>query len=655
MPDDPIYHWPMTRQIEYPLISEAAIAPDGGQVVYTIREPLLNAEKSEMITHLYQVSTTGGEPRQLTFGPSSNRCPRWSPDGRYLAFLSTRSDRANIYVLDASGGEAWALTAYDQTEIISLEWSPNGRHIAFLMAEPLTEVQIQAKQAKADPLLWGVDFEFSHLFRVPFAVASHPLSPVTQITTGRFHVFGFDWLPDGQTIALTHQPTPEHNDWGLARLATVSVSGGQSVKASGLEALIDIALVADADCRPKVSPDGQWIACGTAEQPNRWAFANRIVLYPVNGGTPCKLAQTPNGISQLIGWSADSNHVYVLDVDGVDSQIWRLPIGGKPGHSLTDTPSAKQWLADNGRDHIVYTDQDFSLPNVLCLLNASHCQTRPLIGPPVPADWPEAPLPKAEVIQWASFDGQPIEGILIYPLNYRANQPHPLVVHIHGGPAGVFSRHYLAAPERYCDVVGLAERGCMTLQVNPRGSTGYGKDFRFANLRDWGGGDYQDIMAGVNHLIAQGLADPGRLGIIGWSYGGFMTSWAITQTDRFKAACVGAGVTNLMSFTGTTDIPGLVPDYFEGEYWHNLAPYQQHSAMFHISGVTTPTLIQHGEVDRRVPLSQSLELYNALKRQQIPVELVIYPRQGHDITEPRLNIDLRQRALAWFERWLSLS
>ena len=185
------------------------------------------------------------------------------------------------------------------------------------------------------------------------------------------------------------------------------------------------------------------------------------------------------------------------------------------------------------------------------------------------------------------------------------------------------------------------------LRVNPRGSSGYGRDFRFANYGDWGGGDFGDIMAGVDLLVDRGLADPDRLGIMGWSYGGYMTSWAITQTDRFKAACVGAGVTNLMSFTGTADIPGFLPDYFAGEAWDDLPTYLEHSALGNVAGVTTPTLVQHGDADVRVPLGQGREFYNALKRQGVEAQMVIYPRQGHGVNEPRLRIDIRRRAANW--------
>jgi dipeptidyl aminopeptidase/acylaminoacyl peptidase len=241
--------------------------------------------------------------------------------------------------------------------------------------------------------------------------------------------------------------------------------------------------------------------------------------------------------------------------------------------------------------------------------------------------------------------------LLTYPVGYASGQRVPLLVVVHGGPTGVFTQSFIGAASPY-PVAVFASRGYAVLRVNPRGSSGYGRDFRYANYRDWGGGDYRDIMSGVDHVIGLGIADSTRLGIMGWSYGGYMTSWVITQSKRFKAASVGAGVTNLMSFTGTADIPGFIPDYMGGEYWDNLDTWRTRSAMFNIKGVTTPTLIQHGERDLRVPISQGYELYNALKRQNVPVKMVVYPRQPHGIQEPKLVLDAMQRNIDWFDRWI---
>jgi dipeptidyl aminopeptidase/acylaminoacyl peptidase len=213
----------------------------------------------------------------------------------------------------------------------------------------------------------------------------------------------------------------------------------------------------------------------------------------------------------------------------------------------------------------------------------------------------------------------------------------------------VFTERYVGSAGVYPLAV-FAARGYAVLRPNPRGSSGYGAKFRYANRGDWGGGDYRDLMAGVDHCVSAGIADPERLGVMGWSYGGFMTSWIITQTRRFKAASVGAGVTNLMSFTGTADIPSFLPDYFGGEFWDKFDAYRGHSAMFHVKGVTTPTLIQHGDRDERVPISQGYELYNALKRQGGQTKMVVYPRTPHGIQEPKLLLDAMNRNLEWFDR-----
>jgi dipeptidyl aminopeptidase/acylaminoacyl peptidase len=266
-------------------------------------------------------------------------------------------------------------------------------------------------------------------------------------------------------------------------------------------------------------------------------------------------------------------------------------------------------------------------------------------------DLPSIALGRTEVVSWKAPDGKPIEGLLTYPVGYVAGARVPLVVMVHGGPTGVFVRSYTGAPSPY-SVAGFATHGFAVLRCNVRGSGGYGREFRYANYKDWGGGDYQDILSGVDALVAKGVADPDRLGIMGWSYGGYMTSWVITQTKRFKAASVGAGVTNLMSFTGTADIPSFIPDYFGGEYWDNFDAWRARSAMFNVKGVTTPTLIQHGESDRRVPISQGYELYNALKRQGVTTKMVVYPRQPHGIQEPKLMLDAMTRNLEWFDRYV---
>ena len=256
---------------------------------------------------------------------------------------------------------------------------------------------------------------------------------------------------------------------------------------------------------------------------------------------------------------------------------------------------------------------------------------------------------KTEVIRWKSKDGKEIEGLLTYPVNYKAGRKYPLILNIHGGPTGVFVQNFTAASGIY-PIQAFAQQGYAVLRPNPRGSSGYGKDFRFANYNDWGFGDYEDDQAGVDNLIGMGIVHADSLVICGWSYGGYMTSFTVTKTDRFKAASVGAGVTNLMSFNGTADIPGFIPDYFGGEFWNRADVYAKHSAMFNIKNVKTPSQVIHGERDIRVPPSQGFEFYAAMKRLGVPTEMITYPRTPHGPQEPKFIQDIGERMIAWFNR-----
>ena len=643
--------WTVEKQIAYPLIGETAIAPDGRFVAYTVREPLLKDEESKFIHHLYLVETESGARRQLTFGEHSNVQPRWSPDGRYLAFLSNRAGQNNLYCLRIDGGEAWALTRFEKGPVGGFRWSPDGRRLALLRPDPPTEEKEKARKAKDDPLLWDEEHDYVHLWMVPFAVGPRELPEVVRVTTGRFHIVGLDWFPDGTRLAITHQATPVVDTWTETRLATVPAEPLAADKPFDEPGLTDVGLLAAWFAQPWVSPDGQWIAAIVGEQPARWAFAALPTLFPVGAGEPRTLSQTPDAQVTLLGWAADGKALFGLEAIGFDSQLIMIPTDGSPAVVITSSATLKQAPSLSRSGQLVYAAQSFHEPNHVTRFDPRTGDERPIAAVDLPEAWPAA-LPRADVRRWDAPDGLEIEGAVVYPLDFEPGRRYPLVVEVHGGPQGVFSRNYLAGLTRYGDVAALAERGYFVLRVNPRGSSGYGRDFRFANYGDWGEGDYEDIMAGVELLIAEGLVDPARLGIMGWSYGGYMSSRVITKTDRFGAACVGAGVTNLMTMNGTADIASFIPEYFGGEYWDDLEPYVNHSPMFQVRGVTTPTLIQHGQEDTRVPLSQGRELYNALKRQGVPVRLVIYPRQGHGIDEPRLRMDMARRPVQWFERWL---
>ena len=438
---------------------------------------------------------------------------------------------------------------------------------------------------------------------------------------------------------------------------------------------------------PFYSPDGKWIAFVASDVPPTWPGHKRIHVVPAVGGTARPLSDTADGFgrySELVGWSAEGTRLFFTEAQGTNLKLLAMPVFRADVANERDPAGRKQKFpprivdVSSAPPYLIKLGDGMSQGGVS--LNAS----RTMFG----FGWeqldraPEAfitsvpkesnsgirvlpktaqvsrvndellkePLGRTEVITWKSSKNDlAIEGLLTYPVGYDKDKRYPLLLVIHGGPMGAFMQTFDGSAGPY-PVAAFASRGYAVLRPNPRGSSGYGAKFRYANRGDWGGGDYHDLMTGVDRVINMGVGDPNRMGVMGWSYGGFMTSWTITQTRRFKAASVGAGVTNLISFTGTADIPGFLPDYFRGEFWDDFETYRAHSPMFHIKGANTPTLIQHGEKDERVPLSQGQELYNALKRQGTITKMVVYPRTPHGIEEPRLLLDCMERNMEWFER-----
>lgn len=641
------FAWTPDRVVHYPLITEVELSPDGEATVYAVREPVMSEEDSKFVTHLY-LARQGRELLRLTYGHDSHRHARWSPDGRHIAFLSDRGESTDIWVMRADGGEAWPLTRVEKP-IQAFCWAPDGQHLAFTMVTADNEEKKAAKKAKNDPILWDVDFERAQLWVMPFVLGHQEAAePVALSDTDR-HVLTLDWTPDGSAIAYTHQPNPTADMWPETGLALVRVQHGD--KGLVRSETKELGLVHEFGPACKVY--GSWVACATGSKPVSWSGGSRIMLYPMDGGLATPLALTDEARPYLLGWSADGHEVYVLESSGTSSTIRALPIDGGTPETLIEGPGYLSAVTTNGHDHFAFVTQEMDRPNRVCTWCVGDDAWAEVASPPASFE-PLPPVARSEITRWRSTDGLEIEGIVTYPVDYQEGRAYPTLVIVHGGPAGVFSQTYIGGAGLYI-TAAFAERGYAVLRVNPRGSSGYGQTFRAANRGDWGGGDYTDIMSGVDELISRGIADPDRLGIMGWSYGGYMTSWTITQTRRFVAASVGAGVTNLMSFNGTSDIAGFIPDYFQAEYWENLDAYREHSAMFQIGGVTTPTLIQHGDSDVRVPLSQGRELYNALKRQGVEVEMVIYPRQPHGPNEPRLIMDVIQRNLDWFARWIPTS
>jgi dipeptidyl aminopeptidase/acylaminoacyl peptidase len=638
--------WTPELALEVKRVGSVQVSSDGQWAAFVVSEAVMDGEKSEWISHIHLARSDGSRSFQLTQGAESAVSPAWSPDGNWIAFVSSReSGKSNIWRIRLGGGEAERVTD-EKGGVAAFVWSPDGSRIAFQMPEPEGAEEEKKQKEKRDARVVDEDLDLVDLYVVPVEKNAEGERPVRKLTAGEFSVGGSfgaggpSWSPDGKSIVFSHQPTPKVNDWTQTDISLIDVGSGAVRTLVATEA---------AEASPVFSPDGKWIAYTASDAPPTWGFTSRVHVVPAVGGPSRALAESYDRQPSIVGWSADGSKVFITETHRTVDRLSALPVdGGKPVDVSSVDPMVVGPALNRAGTHFGFSSQTAESPPEAFvsrvapfeLTQVSHVQ-----------NLPDVPIGKTETLQWKSTDGTQIEGLLPYPVGYETGPRVPLLVIVHGGPTGVFVQSFIASRGAY-PIAAFASSGYAVLRCNVRGSSGYGRDFRYANYEDWGGGDYVDIMSGVDHIVQMGVADPDRLGVMGWSYGGYMTSWIITRTDRFKAASVGAGVTNLMSFTGTADIPGFIPDYFGGEYWDVFDRWRSHSAMFNVKGVSTPTLIQHGERDERVPISRGYELYNALLRQGVTVKMVVYPRQPHGIREPKLQLDAMKRNLDWFERWI---
>jgi dipeptidyl aminopeptidase/acylaminoacyl peptidase/imidazolonepropionase-like amidohydrolase len=638
--------WTPELMMQVQDISSIQVSPDGKAVAYAARRAVMEGAKSEYRTQIFVALADGTGSYPLTQSDSSAESPQWSPDGRWIAFRSDRSGKNNVWLVRVHGGEAERLTDM-KGGVGTFKWSPDGNRIAFTAVDGETAEDERRNKEKDDAREVDAHYKMNHLYVIPREKSAARKREPRRLTAGNYNVGGaavdanpFDWSPDGKMIVFSHRPTPRVDDWTRSDISVVDVASSE------VRPLVHSPA---AEHSPLYSPDGKWIAFLKSDLPPIWRGNLGIQVIPADGGSPHPLAPTYNGSPTLVGWSQDAATIYYSEAYGTVTRLCTMPLDGSVRVFGQDEGVMQHFSLNASRTAVGFSYEGCSRPPEAYISRLDIFDPRPVSG--VNQELADVPLSDTDVVRWKSPDGLEIEGLLTYPIHFQWNQRYPLLLLIHGGPAGVFNQRFIAAPGPY-PVAVFSARGYAVLRCNPRGSTGRGRDFRQANYQDWGGNDFKDLMAGVDFQVENGIADANRLGVMGWSYGGFMTSWTITQTQRFKAASVGAGVTNLMSFNGTTDIPGFVPDYFGAEFWSTLDPYRKHSAMFQVQGVKTPTLIQHGERDERVPISQGYELYNALKRQGCPVKMVVYPRTPHGIREPRLMLDAMKRNAEWFDHYL---
>lgn len=636
-----VSHWTPETLLDLQLITEIKISPDNSTALVVQKHAKITEDTSAFLTRIYK-TRPGQDPLPFTDADSSASQPSWSPDGKWVAFISDRSKKKHLYLIPSDGGEARQLTQGEKN-VLNYSWSPDGKKIAYVMSEkkgnlpPETSKAYVYKKAKEVNRLWVLD---------PFS-GEKPIA----LTPDEYHIRPcefpavspqFDWSPDAEQIIFAHSPTDGIDDYYLnSSIAKVNLSSGE---------ITDWEKHARCEANPRYSPDGQSIAYLQCSDKEKYVRNMQVALRNVDGGQPTLLESPPDAgpYTDFLGWASDGKGLYFFEPKGTKNLIVMVPVdGGQPKE-----------LDTNG---IFFTAPSLSPDKTMLGLVVQS-----------PSDPPEAywsqldafdPIPlssfneklsalpkiKTEVISWQSDDFE-IDGLLTYPLHYEEGRQYPLLVEVHGGPMGVYSENFLGNIHFY-PFPAFAEAGFMILRPNFRGSSGYGKDFRIANYNDWGGKDLDDILTGIDTLIEKNMVDSERIGIMGASYGGFMTAWAVSQTDRFKAASMAAGLYNLVSFTGTTDIPEYLPDYF-GLFHLNPKLYQNRSPIYHVQNITTPCLIEHGTADKRVPISQAYEMYHALQYAGQDATLIVYPDVGHGTTDPKMKIDALKSNLAWFQEHL---
>jgi len=616
-------------------VASVRVSADGTRAAFTVSEPVMTDEKSDYVAQIWLGSTAGADAYQATFGEKSSENPRWSPDDRYLAFTSKRGEKAQLYVMRMSGGEPEALTE-GKSDVVDFKWAPDGQSIAVAMADAPTEEEEKRKKSKDDWSYKNEDEKFNRIYLISLEKDEEGKRPPRLLTPADRQVGWFDWSPTGTQIVYDHTSGPSADLWPSSQISIVDIASAQSTP------LVEGTFAAN---RPFYSPDGRSVAFVRTDDPPRWYFRAAICVVSISGGDVRALPATFDENAATVGWTGNGESVLFAEPYRTTTRLYAVNVASGEIETLYSGGANVDFNLNTARDWVGLVHHTPECAAEAYATPLGNLDPRPISD--VNAEMNAIPIAKTETIRWTGAKGVEIEGLLTFPAGYHAGMRVPLLLVIHGGPAGVFVENLPGMASVY-PVAAFAQRGFAVLRCNPRGSSGYGADFRASNYKDWGGADYEDLMRGVDYVIDKGIADKDRLGVMGWSYGGYMTSWVITQTDRFKAASVGAAVTNLVSFNGTADIPSFLPDYFGGEFWHDAATYLDHSPVFQTKNVKTPALIQHGDADVRVPITQGHEYYNALKRQGVEVRMIVFPRQPHGITEPRMLLKAMQTNLDWF-------
>jgi dipeptidyl aminopeptidase/acylaminoacyl peptidase len=620
----------------------AQLSPDGKWVAYTVSYG--DFKQDTFTTQIWLVQVDTGRALQLTRGEKSSGNPRWSPDSAWLAFTSNRlEDKNQIFVISPAGGEAMQLTR-SETPIANFAWSEDGKSIAYTATEPAPPVSKDRKEYLGDYEVVRKEYNFTHLWTLNVAEAR--MAPVVgrQRTKNRdFSVDAFSWSPDGSTIAFNATVNPDLIQGVTADVYLLNLSDNSVKK---------LVSQPGPDRDPHWSPDGKQIVFVSSMGNNTTYFVSNphLAIVPAEGGTPRSITNSFDEIPGLVEWKTDG--IYFTAQQKTASHLFRIDpatatiarISG-PDNLIAGSFS----LTRDGRG-LAFTASSPTSMNEVYVSDVSKFSPRMLTK--MTDQTAAFTLGTRELISWKSTDGTTIEGVLIKPVDFDPAKKYPLLCIIHGGPTGIDRPTLLTPDSRYYPSDIWAARGALVLKVNYRGSAGYGEKFRQLNMRNLGVGDAWDVLSGVDNLIAKGWVDKEKVGCMGWSQGGYISAFLTASSDRFVAISVGAGISDWATYYYNTDITPFTINYLGKNPVDDPEIYQKTSPISYIKNARTPTLIQHGELDRRVPIANAYELRQALEDKGVRVEMIVYKGFGHPITKPRAMRAVMQHNLAWFNHYI---